>query len=252
MSGHDIANGGSMKLTGRIAVALALALIASAASADEFATRHVTVYGTASLEVAPDQMKWRLNVRNTDPTSTGAVEEHAGVVASVLAFLERSRIATATIQTSRMQLGENWTRGGGSPVRAGYFASTDVDFVLADFGMYSPTWIGLSALPGVTVRGVDMDHTDRIRFQNEARVKAVLAARDKAQAMAEALGARLGDPLIVDEDLSVSEGWRAEMGTTTNFSSPVGESAGVEESLAPGAIPIKARVRAVFELMPQR
>lgn len=238
-------------MAGRIALALALVVTASAAGADEFQTRHVTVYGTATLQVAPDQMKWHLNVRNIKPTSAAVVEEHSGIVASVLAFLEESQIRQATIQTSRMQLGEKWSEVRGSSVREGYFASTDVDFTLADFTKYSALWIGLSTFPTVTVREIDMDHTDRVRFQNEARVQAVLAARDKAQGIAEALGARLGEPLIVDEDLSATEGWWTRA-STTNVAVSVGEAAGVDESLAPGSITVRARVRAVFGLLPPR
>lgn len=227
-------------------------LIATAAFADEFETRHVTVYGTATLQVAPDQMKWHLNVRNIAPTSARVIDEHSGMVAAVLAFLERSRIPAATIQTSRMQLEENWDSRSGSSVRNGYYASTDIDFTLADFTAYSSIWVGLSTLPGVTVHGVGLDHTDRIRFQDQARVDAVLVARDKARSLAEALGARLGDPILVEEDLSVSEGWGAGARTATNFAASVGDAAGIDEFLAPGTIPVRARVRAVFDLLPER
>jgi len=239
-------------MTCRWIVALALLLLSvSVTQADVPAAEHVTVYGTASLQVAPDQMRWRLNVRNVHPQSAGAAEEHGSLVASVLAFLEQSHIAEETMQTSGLQLGENWSVTHGSQVRDGYFASTDLSFTLTEFANYASIWIGLSRQPGVTVRGVAMDHTDRIRFQNEARAKAVLAARDKAQGIAETLGVRLGGPLIVEEDLSVNEDGRARFSTMTNVADPVGEPADVAEYLAPGSIPIRARVKAVFRLLPK-
>ena len=138
-------------------------------------------------------MRWHLNVRNINPKSSGAAEDHGAMVAAVMAFLTQSQIAEETIQTSGMQLGENWTLAPGSRERDGYFASTDVSFTLADFTKYSSVWIGLSGLPAVTVRGVDVDHTDRIRFQNDARVKAVLAARDKAQGCVEVADAAVAE-----------------------------------------------------------
>ncbi len=169
-------------------LALALLLVVSGARADESGTNHITVYGTATLQVVPNQMKWRLNVRNTNPKSTSAAEEHGVMVASVMEFLKQSQIPEETIQTSGMRLGVNWRVVGGSSTRDGYFASTDVSFTLADFAKYPSVWIGLSALPGLTVWGVEMDHTDRIRFQNEARVQAVQAALkpivEKKQAIA--------------------------------------------------------------------
>jgi uncharacterized protein YggE len=234
-------------------MALALLLSVSVAGADEFTTEHVTVYGTATLQVAPNQMKWRLNVRNTDPASAAAAEAHGARVAAVIAFLKQNQIAEETIQTSHMELGEVWTFVAGSRRPDGYFASTDVSFTLADLSRYVAIWIGLSGLPSVTVQQVDLDHADRIRFQNEARVKAVLAAREKAQGIAEALGVGLGEPLLVDEDLSVNEhAWWARNATMTNAETSAGEPAAAEEYLAPGSIPIRARVKAVFRLLPQR
>lgn len=238
-------------MVGRITLALALVSLVSAAGADELETHHVTVYGTASLQVVPDQMRWHLNVRNIRPTSAAVVQEHSELVDSVLTFLKQSQVAEGTIQTSHMQLGEKWSDTRGSSVRVGYFASTDLDFTLTDFTRYSAIWIGLSAFSNVTVRGIDMDHTERIRFQNEARVKAVLAARDKAEGIAEALGARLGEPLVVEEDLSPTERWW-QQSFATNIASSVGEPATVEESLAPGSITVRARVRAVFGLLAQQ
>jgi uncharacterized protein YggE len=235
----------------RSMLALALLLSVWVARADELTVEHVTVYGTATLQVSPNQMRWRLNVRNINPTSAAAAEEHGTLVASVMAFLKQSRIAEETIQASGVQLGENWVLARGSRARDGYFASTDVSFTLVDFSKYASIWTGLSSLPGVTVTGVDLDHTDRIRFQNEARVKAVLAARDKAQGIAEALGLGLGGPLSVDEDLSVSEGVRARFPVASNAAIAEGEPVGIDEYLAPGSLPILARVRAVFRLLTQ-
>lgn len=234
----------------QVVVALLL-LNVSLARADEFAMDHVTVYGTATLQVPPNQMKWQLRVRNVNPTSAAVAEEHGDLLASVLAFLEQNQVSEETIQTSGIQLGENWNSNSGARKRDGYFASTNVSFALVDFTKYASIWIGLSELPGVSVSNVDLEHTERIRFQNEARIKAVQAARDKAHSIAEALDVQLGAPLLVDEDLSVSEGWSSRSPIATNASYTEGEPADVEEYLAPGSIPIRARVRAVFRLSTQ-
>jgi hypothetical protein len=36
-------------------------------------------YGTATLQVAPNQMRWYLNVRNINPMSAAAAEEHGAL-----------------------------------------------------------------------------------------------------------------------------------------------------------------------------
>jgi hypothetical protein len=59
--------------------------------------------------------------------------------------------------------------------------------------------------------------------------------------------------LLVDEDLSVNEhAWWNRSGTLTNAETSAGEPAAAEEYLAPGSIPVMARVKAVFRLLPKQ
>ncbi len=223
------------------------------ARSEEVESPHITVYGTATIQAAPNQMLWQLNVRNLSPTSEGVAEAHSATVAKALAFLKQNKIAEETIQTSRMQLGENerWNPSAQKNVQDGYVAFTDVRFTLVDFSQYSAIWMGLSAIQGVRVTSVGLDSSDRIRFQNEARATAVLAARDKARAIAETLGVKIGKPLSVEEDLSVAEGYQSRTTnvlTNSNDTRWAGISAG-DDPVAPGSIPIRARVKATFHLL---
>jgi len=241
-----------MKLTYWSILAIALLLSVSEARSEELESPHITVYGTATIQAVPNQMKWLLNVQNISSTSVGVAEVHGATVIKVLEFLKKSKIAEETIQTSRMQLRENlkWNPSIQNQVQDGYAASTDVQFTLADFAGYSSIWMGLSSISGVRVTNVSLDHSDRIKFQNEARAQAVLAARDKARAIAETLGAKIGQPLIVEEDLSADEGYRLQ--TTNSVSAndvrSSGSAAGQDE-VAPGSMPIRARVKATFRLL---
>lgn len=210
---------------------------------------HVTVFGTASTEVVPDQMIWSLNVRNKAATLQDAAKEHGSVVQQVLQLLKDKKVPEAKTQTAQMQFGENQEYRGNSWVREGYFASTDISFTLEDLTQYSPLWIGLSEIPSVSVRSVQYEHSRRIEYQNETRNKAVLAARDKARSLAETLGSTIAEPLAIEEDLSLDEGWgRPAM---ASFRSPEREPGMPGEQVAPGKIPIKARVKVVFRLVSQ-
>jgi uncharacterized protein len=240
-----------MKLTYWSILAISLMLAASEAKSQEPASPHITVYGTATIQAAPNQMKWLLNVRNTSPTSAEAAASHGATVVKVLDFLKKNKISEESIQTSRIELGEirKWDQSMNREVSDGYAASTDVQFTLSEFSGYSSIWMGLSLIPGLRVTNVSLDNSDRIKFQNEARSQAVLAAREKAKAIAETLGAKIGQPLIVEEDISAVEGYRL---TTTNSSSndvrALGSIAG-QDQIAPGSIPISARMKATFRLL---
>lgn len=102
-------------------ITLAIATAASAA-AQEIHLPHVTVFGTATTEVVPDQMLWSVRVENKGPLLENVAEAHAMLVQAVLALLKESKVEGKVIQTSRMEFGENWEFVSGSRVREGYLA----------------------------------------------------------------------------------------------------------------------------------
>jgi uncharacterized protein YggE len=187
-------------------------------------------------------MVWSLRVETKGPSLETVVSEHSTTV-------KKSKVDEKTIQASRMEFGENWEYRSDSRVREGYVATTEIAFKLKEFENYKPLWLGLAKIHGVSISAVTYDHTRRIEFQNESRRKAVLAARDKARALAEALGAVIGEPLMIEEDLSPSEGWQFQRNTSlNNLRAADAEAQGQSTGLAPGTIPITVRVKAAFRL----
>src|SRR6266404_1717568 len=226
------------------------ALLTLSVYADETPTPRVTVYGTATTEVVPDQMLWSLRVENKGRVLEAVASEHTKRVQKVLEFLKQSKVGAKAIQTSRMEFGENWTYASSSSsrVREGYVASTDIFFKTTDLDHYVPLWLGLADMPAVSVQNVSYDNTKRIDFQNETREKAILAAQAKAATSAKALGVDIGEPLLLEEDLSPSEGWQMNPQLTlNNLRVAGGEERRPVEALAPGTIPITIRVKAAFK-----
>ena len=60
------------------------------------------------------------------------------------------------------------------------------------------------------------------------------------------------EPLLLEEDLSPSEGWHMNVpgSVLSNIRVPGGEERAPAEALAPGTIPITIRVKAAFQLLP--
>ena len=224
-------------------------LICTTASADDNDLPHVTVFGTATTEVVPDQMIWSVTVKNKGRVLQDVAKAHGSIVKQVLQLLKDQKVPEAKTQTAQMQFGENQEYKSSSWVKEGYFASTDISFTLDNLEQYRPLWIGLSQIPNVSVQAVQYDHSQRIQYQDETRKKAVMAAREKARMLAEALGSTIEEPLMIEEDLSVNEGWGRAV--VTNFRSREGETGMPEGIVSPGKIPIRARVRATFRLVTQ-
>ncbi len=236
-----------------IALIIISAVLVLSVFADEPPFPRITVFGTATTEVTPDQMVWSVRVENKGPALGGVAGEHTKAVQRVLDFLKKAKVDPKALQTSRMQFAENWEYRSSSRVREGYVASTEISFKTTDLELYTHLWQGLADMPGVSVQNVIYDHTRRIEFQNQTREKAILAAKEKATVSARTLGAEIGTPLLLEEDLSPSEGWEMNRNAVLNNLRVIGdEGRGPVEALAPGTIPIRIRVKAAFQLLPHK
>ena len=235
-------------------VSVLVTVAAISVFAEEPQLPHITVFGTATTEVVPDQMVWMVNVLYKGGSLEAVAAEHAGIVKDVLKLLKDAKVDEKTIQTSRMEFGENWEYMASSRVKQGYFASTDISFKITDFGLYSRLWFELAKISSVSVLDVSYDHTKKIELRADTREKALRAAKEKAEAMARVLGAAMGEPLSVEEDLDVSEGWHRNRANQnfnymSNSRTEVGGGSGNQDGMSLGTIPIQARVKVVFRLM---
>jgi len=224
-----------------------ISLLTLTGAANELELPHIIVNGTATTDVVPNQMKWRIEVKNTDAQVEVVADKHTRAVASVLRFLKETGVPDDNIQTTRMEFGENRVYKNSARVKQGYIATTDVLFDIKDLDKYKDLWIGLAGISGVSVKSVTYDHTDRIKIRNETRKKALLNAKEKARGLAGTLGSQIGDPLVIQESPSVGRGGRPEY--AANLRMQMDSSGGGGPVLALGKIPIQTTVMVVFQLI---
>ncbi len=205
---------------------------------------HVTVYGTATTSVAIDEMNWRIRVSNKDTTLEEVAKAHNSTVQSVLDFLMDNELPEHCIQSSGMEFGENFvTSKLKGRVRSGYQASSNIKFKVTDLSKYKDLWNGISRMENVSLSGISYENSKRIKHQNETRQKALLAAKDKAQKLAETLESKIGKPLFIEEEKFAN--------SSNNFSNVYADNqpAIVNDGFAPGQIPITVQIKASFELI---
>lgn len=212
----------------------------NAAIASDLETPQITVYGTAITKVTPDTMKWNMSVFDYDADIQNVAEKHSKTVSNLLAFLRRENINAKEIQTNDIQFGEHTVTKDGNKVKEGYYARTDVTFIITDFQKYSALWLGLTKSPQYTISGIHYDHSQRIIHQNETRQKALLAAKEKATALAKTLGMELGPPLLIEEQKHSYN--RGNLLTIEEYSDV--SSTG----FSPGKIDIKENMKVIFKL----
>lgn len=225
---------------------LVLSTVAVASAiADEVRFPHVTVYGTATTEIVPDQMVWSVKVQNRGRSLEVTATEHTKLVQAALELIKDAVVDKADIQTSSMEFGENWEEKADTRVRAGYLASTTISFKTTKIEAYKSLWLGLAKISGISVEDIAYDHTKRMDIQNETRQKALLAAKEKAMTLAKTLGAGIGEPLSIEEDVEVHYRYIRN----TNLREDTAGGPVSRGDLALGRIPITMRIKASFRLV---
>jgi len=223
------------------ALAIILVII-TPVMAEEARPPRIDVYGSATIEINPDQIFWYLTVENTGKVLSLVAEANIKSVDQVHSFLRQQGIPEADIRIAGMEYGENWEYKDKTKTKAGYEASTSIVFRTTSSGNYRTMWLGLSEKPGVSIRTIQYDNSKRIDYQNEARKQALLKAREKARVLAETLGCSIGEPLFIEEDIS----WH-DSAAMSNQKTILSDENNL--GLPAGRIPITCRVKVSFRLI---
>ncbi|MFD2276090.1 SIMPL domain-containing protein [Rubritalea spongiae] len=206
----------------------------------------VRVTGQASELVTPDEMAWSIKVENKGVELAKVAEEHASKVAELLAYLKEQKVDVDKTKTSQMEFGENWQYRDRQKVKEGYVARTSVSFRSSDFSQYKPLWLGLSKLGGVSVQSVNYQLEDREKAETKLKHTAMLDAKERASELAESLGSKIAEPLLIEERNQEFGRASYEVASESPFaSSPPAEGA----SSAAGKLKISSKVYVVFRLV---
>lgn len=161
----------------------------------------LTVQGTGEVRVDPDEATVRLGVVAQAPTARVAQEKVNQVANAVLTALKGLGIAAADLQTSELNLNPIFAPyrqeapGQDSQRITGYQAGNTVSVRLTKLDLVGQAIDAGLAAGANQVEGVSFGLRDDQAARTHALEAAVREARGKAQAIAAALGVRLGEVL---------------------------------------------------------
>ncbi|MCH2178710.1 MAG: SIMPL domain-containing protein [Mariniblastus sp.] len=212
----------------------------------------ISVTGTAVTCVNPDEIIWSITTTDEDPDLTKAKIASDQSAARVLAIRDRLKIAQEQLTSGRLQIERVVERVDAkrnlAPVTVFKHFRIQREFSIKqkDLDRFDEF---LSEIVGGPVEGsFRYETSQRYELRNETRIKAVKLARQKAVAMAEALGVGVGEPLKITES---SNGWPRN---TSNFAYNQVQQRGAADQrdgqLVPDAIEIQISVQVVFALQP--
>lgn len=228
-----------------LALALAAAALPAAAQSDR-GPPTVSVTGEARVAAAPDMATVTLGVLTEAPEAAAALAENARRLAEVMAVIEGAGIAPRDVQTSGLSLAPQFDYDrraeDGRPRLIGYRADITVTVRVRDLALLGGLLDAVVRNGANQFNGLSFAVSDPAAQLRQARRRAMLDARRRAQTYARAIGAELGPVVSIVEQGGYAPPPRAYRAEAAMADAAV--------PVAPGEVEIAASVAVVFELKP--
>ena len=227
--------------------------------------RTISVNGEAEVRVVPDQVIISLTAETRGGNLIDAQKQNDASIAKLIDYAVKSGVEKKHIQTDFASVEPSYQNcryedemsGKCNPLQITYYkVRKGVQIRLNDLDGYEEL-INTALRVGIThIDNVQFITTELRKHRDEARKLAAIASKEKAQALAETLGVKLGKPININANQWTSfyrhgSGQRAGNMMMQNViqNGPTGNGAGSDGSaLALGQINITARVNVTYEI----
>lgn len=205
----------------------------------------ITVTGEGKIKVTPDEVMITVAVENTGKEAAEVKKKNDEIVDKVLKLIKQSGIATADYQTQRVNLYKNFDYNN---KKYNYVANQTIAIYLKDLSKYNKLMMDLLDSGINSIQGVDFKSSKIKQYETEARKKAMLDAKQKAEDYVSVLpGQKVGKALVISDNsfTNYPRPLYAEMKT---LAMTADGSAMPQETLAIGEIEIISNVSVSFVL----
>lgn len=158
----------------------------------------LTVQGLATLEVAPDRLDLRIELRERDPRPDLAVAAIRKRQAALEAAIGNAGLAEVERTIGRLGLSEHFEEAKDKRVKVGYQASLTLTVSLHDFDKVG-VFMQLASENGAESMSTQFRSTRLSELKTQVRADAVAAARSKAEQLANLSGIELGAIVALSE-----------------------------------------------------
>jgi uncharacterized protein YggE len=203
--------------------------------------RKVTVVGSATIKVVPDQMLWSVQVSINDSTLAKAKARHDESLDAALKYVKALGDAVKDLQTGGIRFDKNIYAPESSAAAAKpYTCATLFTFTLTDFEKYGPLADALAKLDGAQIMSVNYASSIDETTRKDALKQALLNAHDKATLLAVTANC------YIDKPLEIIEG-TPDTGPRPMYMMARSSPSGTPDAV-PGQLEISATVTATYDL----
>lgn len=189
----------------------ALALAAATTAPAQVAFREVSnpqpgqisVSGSAAVRVAPDEVYLTVGVESRDKNLQVATRDNSERIAKALAVIKRYGIPDKSVQVNYIDVQPTYNYQASYTVPQAYVAHKSIGIKVTKLDTFEPLLTELYAVGVNQVENIEFRNTDMRKHRDKARELAVIAAREKADALTSQLGVKRGRAMRISE----SSGW---------------------------------------------
>jgi uncharacterized protein len=244
------------------ATALVLLALPAVGTAQPAPARSISVSGQAEVRVTPSTVNIVFGVETRHKELGAAKEENDRRVEAVVRSISALGVAAKDIQTDFIQVEPRYDETNTGTLLRFYTVRKTISVTLKDVARFERSLSDALQAGASHVIGVQFLTSELRKYRDEARARAIQAAREKAVALARELNARVGKVVTIQEYgggvpwHSYNNAWSGMRygGAGMNQVSVqgggnTGELSG--DAIALGQIGITASVSVSFELEPQ-
>jgi len=218
-------------------------------------SRTISVSGEALVKVAPDEVVVLLGVETFNADLDEAKRVNDADASKLVKAIKDLKVEDKYVQTDHMQVEVIYKTHRLQNGVEGYTARRGYSIVLKDPKLFEKLIDTALKNGGNVIRGFEFRTTELRKYRDQARAMALKAAREKAQAMADVLGCRIGSPRSINESRGYWGYWGSRWNRYSQTSQNVMQDAGGGgdtggEAMPLGQIAIRGQVQVVFDLIP--
>ena len=202
-------------------------------------TRFIEVNGIAIVKQRADQIKWKFKIKIVDSSIEISKQKNDKVLQELMIILRSISQDENDIEVLPILQGKNFIREDRKRVQNGFFTSVNINFTQRDLSKYSELVMKLSKNDYFEIVHSSFENSKYEDQHKSALKKAILAAREKAEYLAEALGLKISSVLEIHET-SPFQSYPSPYNVATTVTGNTGETSGV--------VTISRSVRVKFSL----
>ena len=202
----------------------------------------ISVNGEGKVKIVPDQVVINVGFQNTGKDSKEVKDLNDEVVDRVIKFLKKSGVPATDYKTTNVSLYKNYDY---DKKKYNFQASQSLSVTLKDLSKYDEIMMGLNDAGVNSISGVEFKSSKMDDYEREARKKAILDAKQKAQDYVSVLGQKVGKALLITDN---SQSYIPQPMYKGNMMAMQSDAAAPRETLAVGELEINTNVSVTFAL----